>query len=46
MNELVQVRLESQMAELLLRVKPELYRKQVMIIKGKEILYVILRKAL
>ena len=46
MDKLVHARLEGQMDELLVRVKPELYRKHVMMNNDKKVLYIILRKAL
>jgi hypothetical protein len=46
MDELVHVKQEGKMAELLVIVDPKMYRKHVQIEKGKHILYVELRKAL
>jgi hypothetical protein len=46
MDELVHVKLEGKMAELLVLIDPKLYRKHKQIEKGKHVLYVELRKAL
>ena len=46
MDDLVHMRLEGKMAELLVRCDPKLYRKYVRIEGGKTVLYVELRKAL
>ena len=46
MDELVHMRLEGTMAELLVRLDPKLYRKYVQTINGKSVLYVELKKAL
>jgi hypothetical protein len=46
MDELVHMKLEGKMAELLVKIDPKLYRKYVQIEKGKQILYVELKKAL
>jgi hypothetical protein len=46
MNDMVHMRLEGKMAELLVRCDPKLYRKYVRIEGGKTVLYVELRKAL
>ena len=46
MDDLVHMRLEGRMAELLVRCDPKLYRKYVRIEGGKTVLYVELRKAL
>ncbi len=46
MDELVHVKLEGQMAELLVRLEPKLYRKYVQLERGKSVLYVELKKAL
>jgi hypothetical protein len=46
MDELVHMKLEGKMAELLVKIEPKLYRKYVQIEKGKEVLYVELKKAL
>jgi len=46
MDELVHVRLEGTMAELMARLDPKLYRKYVLIEHGKPVLYVELLKAL
>jgi hypothetical protein len=45
-DELIHVRLEGPMAELLTRVDPEKYRKYVVEENGKQVLYVELQKAL
>jgi hypothetical protein len=46
MDELVHMKLEGKMAELLIKLEPKLYRKFVQIEKGKPVLYVELKKAL
>jgi hypothetical protein len=46
MDEVVHMKLEGKMAELLVRIDPKLYRKHVQMEKGKPVLYVELRKAL
>ena len=46
MDELVHMRLEGTMAELLVRLDPKFYRKYVEVINGKKVLYVELKKAL
>jgi hypothetical protein len=46
MDELVHMRLEGKMAELLVRIDPKLYRKYVQDENGKQVLYVELKKAL
>jgi hypothetical protein len=46
MDDLVHMKLEGKMAELLVRIEPKLYRKYIQIEKGKQVLYVELRKAL
>jgi len=46
MDELVHMKLEGKMAELLVKLDPKLYRKYVQVVKGKSILYVELKKAL
>jgi hypothetical protein len=46
MDELVHMRLEGKMAELLIRIDPQLYRKYVQDENGKQVLYVELKKAL
>jgi hypothetical protein len=46
MDELVHVKLEGQMAELLARVDPEKYREFIVIKNSKPVLYVELAKAL
>ena len=40
------MRLEGTMAELLIQLEPKLYRKYVIMEKGRQVLYVELRKAL
>jgi hypothetical protein len=46
MDELVHMRLDGKMAELLIRIDPELYQKYVVYENGKPVLYVVLKKAL
>jgi hypothetical protein len=46
MDEVVHMRMEGKMAELLVRINPQLYRKYVVIEGTKKVLYVELRKAL
>jgi hypothetical protein len=46
MDEVIHMKLEGQMAELLVRLDPKLYRKYVHSRNGKPILYVELKKAL
>jgi hypothetical protein len=46
MDELVHMKLEGKMAELLVKLDPKLYRKYVQVVKGKNVLYVELKKAL
>jgi hypothetical protein len=46
MDELVHMKLQGKMAELLVKLDPKMYRKYVQIEKGKQILYVELKKAL
>ena len=46
MDELVHMKLQGKMAELLVKLDPKLYRKYVQIEKGKQVLYVELKKAL
>jgi hypothetical protein len=46
MDELVHMRLDGKMAELLMRVDPELYQPYVVYKNGKPVLYVVLKKAL
>ena len=46
MDELVHMRLDGKMAELLVRVDPSLYEKYVVYENGKPVLYVVLKKAL
>jgi hypothetical protein len=46
MDETVHMKLEGKMAELLVRIDPELYRKHVQLENGKQVLYVELKKAL
>jgi Reverse transcriptase (RNA-dependent DNA polymerase)/Zinc knuckle len=46
MDEVVHMRLEGKMAELLVKINPKIYRKYVQNINGKPVLYVELKKAL
>ena len=46
MDEVVHVKLKGKMVDLLVKIKPKLYRKYVLIKKGKPILYIELKKAL
>jgi len=46
MDELVHMKLEGKMAELLVRLDPKLYRKYIQVEKGRNVLYVELKKAL
>jgi hypothetical protein len=46
MDEIVHMRLESKMIELLARIDARLYRKHIVIENGREVLYVTLKKAL
>ena len=46
MDDVVHMKLEGKMAELLVRIDPKLYRKHVQLERGKQVLYVELRKAL
>jgi hypothetical protein len=46
MEDVVHMKLEGTMAELLIKIDPALYRKHVIMEKGKQVLYVELRKAL
>ena len=46
MEDVVHMKLEGKMAELMVRIDPKLYRKYVQIEKGREVLYVELKKAL
>ena len=46
MEDMVHMKLEGKMAELLVRLDPKLYREYVQIEKGKSVLYVELKKAL
>jgi hypothetical protein len=46
MDELVHMRLEGTMAELLVQLDPKMYRKYVQTVNGKSVLYVELKKAL
>ena len=45
-DEVVHMRMEGKMAELLVRINPQLYRKYIVIEGNKNVLYVELRKAL
>lgn len=46
MDDVVHMKLEGKMAELLVRIDPKLYRKHIQIHRGKQVLYVELKKAL
>ena len=46
MDDLVHMKLEGKMAELLVRIDPKLYREHIQIEQGKQVLYVELKKAL
>jgi hypothetical protein len=46
MEDVVHMKLEGKVAELLVRIDPKLYRKHVQIQGGKQVLYVELKKAL
>ena len=46
MDELVHMQLDGKMAELLVRVDPDLYEKYIVYESGKPVLYVVLKKAL
>ena len=46
MDKLVHMRLDGKMAELLVRVDPDLYEKYIVYENGKPVLYVVLKKAL
>jgi hypothetical protein len=46
MDDLVHMKFEGKMAELLVKLDPKLYRKFVQIEKGKSVLYVELKKDL
>jgi hypothetical protein len=46
MDDIVHMKLEGKMAELLVMIDPKLYRQHVQIERGKQVLYVELRKAL
>jgi hypothetical protein len=46
MDELVHMKLEGRMAELLVKLDPKLYRKYIQVENGKTVLYVELKKAL
>ena len=46
MEDVVHMKLEGKMAELMVRIDPKLYRKYIQIEKGREVLYVELKKAL
>ena len=45
-DDLVHMKMQGQMAELLVKLDPKLYRKYVQVEKGKNVLYVQLKKAL
>jgi hypothetical protein len=46
MDEVVHMRIDGPMAELLIRLDPELYEKFVVLERGKKVLYLLLKKAL
>jgi hypothetical protein len=46
MEDIVHMKLEGKMAELLVRIDPQLYRKHVQVDRGRQVLYVVLKKAL
>jgi hypothetical protein len=46
MEDIVHMKLEGKMAELLVRMDPQLYRKHIQLERGKQVLYVELKKAL
>jgi hypothetical protein len=46
MDDVVHMKLEGKMAELLVRIDPKLYRKHIQVQRGKQVLYVELKKAL
>ena len=46
MEDLVHMKLEGKMAELMVRIDPKLYRQYVQVEKGRQVLYVELKKAL
>jgi hypothetical protein len=46
MDDVVHMKLEGKMVELLVKIDPKMYRKHVQLEKGKTVLYVELRKAL
>jgi hypothetical protein len=46
MEDTVHMKLEGKMAELMVRIDPKLYRQYVQVEKGREVLYVVLKKAL
>ena len=46
MDKLIHVKLEGKIVDLLVKIEPKLYRKYVLIEKGKPVLYVKLKKAL
>ena len=46
MEDIVHMKLEGKMAELLVRIDPQLYRKHIQLERGKQVLYVELKKAL
>lgn len=46
MDEIVHMKLEGKMTKLPVKIKPKLYRKYVQLEKGKQVLYVKLKKAL
>jgi hypothetical protein len=46
MDDVVHMKLEGKMAELLVRIDEKMYRQHIQIEKGKQVLYVLLKKAL
>jgi hypothetical protein len=46
MDDIVHMKLEGKWAELLVRIDPQLYRKHIQIERGRQVLYVELKKAL
>ena len=46
MDDVVHIKLEGKMAELLVRIDPKMYRKHVRMENGRQVLYVELKKAL
>ena len=46
MDEVIHMKLQETMAELLVKVNPSIYRKYIQLEHGKKVLYVTLKKAL